>query len=74
MAVHRQVNLLVFDCSIIFGLVWMPMQEQVLALFADLMSSFFLTPSSIPKYETCWVFFLLFCKKLPSEFLDKFKV
>lgn len=46
---------LLFGLAGTFGMHIVPMQGQVLALFATLLSSSFLTPSFIQKYETCFV-------------------
>lgn len=46
---------LLFGLAEIFGMHIVPMQEQVLALFATLLASSFLTPSFVPKSEMCFV-------------------
>lgn len=46
---------LLFGLAEIFGMHIVPMQEQVLAFFATLLASSFLTPSYVPKHETCFV-------------------
>lgn len=59
-----------FALAGIFGMHIMPMQEQVLALFAALLASSFLTPSLVLKYETCFVRSQV--QMLHFSFLDRF--